>query len=469
MKTKITKKIFLLILIIFFSLVSLGVLIGFFSEKTTIGDFIAGMAVFITTGILYYNWITFDKRELKKLESCYTTKERLLENEYNRKKDILENEYTEKNEMLENEHNGLKEKIKKLEENLSELDKEINDANIEHTLSLITPMSFDNSTSSEIKTKLSLIKVSEKELIKSDQAVIKIDNNMTKKEFNAQSKQIIKSFVAETNLLFEKVTTSNFDAYRNKTTRCYEELNKIYQIDNVKLSLDFLKTRLNILNLINEFNLKKDIEKEQQKAIREQMLEEEKIRKEIEKKKKEIEKEYFQFDKELKKMFEYMSKSNSDVEKKFYIDKIKELQNKLEILEHDKTDILNRESNTRAGFVYIISNIGSFGQDIYKIGMTRRLEPMDRIKELSSASVPFEFDVHAMIFSEDAPSLENALHNKFRKYSVNKVNNRKEFFRIPLNEIKLFVSKEFDLSVEFTEIAKAQEFYETLEIENNYA
>ena len=130
---------------------------------------------------------------------------------------------------------------------------------------------------------------------------------------------------------------------------------------------------------------------------------------------------------------------------------------------------MNRESNTRAGFVYIISNIGSFGQDIYKIGMTRRLEPMDRIKELSSASVPFEFDVHAMIFSEDAPALENALHNKFRKYSVNKVNNRKEFFRIPLNEIKLFVSKEFDLSVEFTEIAKAQEFYETLEIENNYA
>ena len=90
--------------------------------------------------------------------------------------------------------------------------------------------------------------------------------------------------------------------------------------------------------------------------------------------------------------------------------KIKELEEKIKVLEKDKQNVLERETNTRAGYVYIISNIGSFGKDVYKIGMTRRLEPMDRISELSSASVPFPFDVHALIFSEDAPALENTLH-----------------------------------------------------------
>ena len=92
---------------------------------------------------------------------------------------------------------------------------------------------------------------------------------------------------------------------------------------------------------------------------------------------------------------------------------IKQMKRKIKTLESEKTDVINREQNAKAGFVYIISNIGSFGENIFKIGMTRRLEPMDRIKELSSASVPFEFDVHAMIFSEDAPALESSLHQHF--------------------------------------------------------
>src|SRR5699024_8520882 len=103
---------------------------------------------------------------------------------------------------------------------------------------------------------------------------------------------------------------------------------------------------------------------------------------------------------------------------------------KLDALQKDKDNVLQREQNTRAGFVYIISNIGSFGEQVYKIGMTRRLEPMDRIAELSSASVPFPFDVHAMIFSDDAPALETILHQHFDAQRVNRINPRKEFFRI---------------------------------------
>src|SRR5699024_8637380 len=135
----------------------------------------------------------------------------------------------------------------------------------------------------------------------------------------------------------------------------------------------------------------KEQEKEQQKAIKEQMIEEEKVRREIEKQKAKIEKDQTQCTNEINKLMSYMQKSSNDIEKQLYIDKIRELEDKLKDLEKDKATVLEREANARAGFVYVISNVGSFGENIYKIGMTRRLEPMDRIKELSSASVPFEF------------------------------------------------------------------------------
>ncbi|RQX21490.1 DUF4041 domain-containing protein, partial [Micromonospora ureilytica] len=100
---------------------------------------------------------------------------------------------------------------------------------------------------------------------------------------------------------------------------------------------------------------------------------------------------------------------------------------------------------------------GSFGDDVYKIGMTRRLEPMDRVRELGDASVPFRFDVHAMIFSEDAPALENALHKEFADKSVNKINIRKEFFKASLGEIEHVVKENFNEVVQFTKIAEAPE------------
>ena len=205
-------------------------------------------------------------------------------------------------------------------------------------------------------------------------------------------------------------------------------------------------------------------EKEQQKAIREQLIEEEKVRKEIEKAKIKIEKEETQFKNEVSKLMNYLNKSNNDVEKQLYVDKIRELEDKLKLLEKDKENVLQREQNTRAGFVYIISNIGSFGENVFKIGMTRRLEPMDRIKELSDASVPFQFDVHALIFSEDAPALENILHKTFKENQVNKLNARKEFYNIDLNKIKEVVKDNYNNTVDFTDYAEAYEYRESLKI-----
>ncbi len=119
---------------------------------------------------------------------------------------------------------------------------------------------------------------------------------------------------------------------------------------------------------------------------------------------------------------------------------------------------------TKRGHVYVISNIGSFGDDIYKIGLTRRLEPLERIRELGDSSVPFEFDVHAMIFSEDAPALETQLHQHFLMMQMNKVNHRKEFFRVGLKQIREEVEK-LGLSAKWTMASLAKEYHETLAIE----
>lgn len=213
--------------------------------------------------------------------------------------------------------------------------------------------------------------------------------------------------------------------------------------------------------------MKKNNEKDIQKAIKEQMVEEEKVRREIEKQKQKLEKDQKQFNNEVTRMMKYLQKTSNEAEKELYMDKIRELEEKIKKLEEEKQVVLDREMNARAGFVYIISNIGSFGENIYKIGMTRRLEPMDRIKELSSASVPFEFDVHAMIFSDNAPELENILHQTFRDRSVNKVNFRKEFFKVTLDEIEDVVKRNYNKTVDFIKVPTAAEYRQTLEIENN--
>ena len=136
-------------------------------------------------------------------------------------------------------------------------------------------------------------------------------------------------------------------------------------------------------------------------------------------------------------------------------------------MENNLKAIDYREANQKAGYVYVISNIGSFGKDIYKIGMTRRLEPMDRIDELSDASVPFNFDVHAMIFSDNAPALEASLHQAFEDRKVNMINRRREFFHVTLDEIKNVVKANHDKTVEFIENPDAEQYRETLKLLEN--
>lgn len=317
-------------------------------------------------------------------------------------------------------------------------------------------------SSTEIKNQLSLLKLKEKEFILNN--AITHPSYLSTREINTLKKKMLTLLDSEINGLLNMLTLSNIDSSRNKIIKTFDKINRLFKSEDAGLNKGLLELKLQELELNYSYIVKLNDEKEQQKAIKEQMLEEEKVRREIDREKKRIEKEERQFNTEITKLMSYMQKANTDVEKELYADKIRELELKLSDLETIKENVLQREINTRAGYVYIISNIGSFGENIYKIGMTRRLEPMDRIKELSSASVPFEFDVHAMIFSEDAPKLENQLHIHFRKNEVNKVNQRKEFFNVSIKEIEQVVLNNYNGTVTFTKLAKAEQYRRSLEL-----
>lgn len=355
------------------------------------------------------------------------------------------------------------EQIAELKRNKNALQRDLEALEEEIVCQMIDISDYENITSEECKNKLSLLKNEINDLIKSGKTIEITDSSKNKKEFAANKKQILLCFISECTNIINNLTFKNVDAARGKIERSFTNINKIFAVDGLQLKNVILEKKLQELTIVYAYLVTKEQEREEQRAIREQMLEEEKVRREIEREKLKIEKEESQFKKEISKLMAYMQKA-SDIEKQLYIDKIKELEEKLSQLDNDKKNVLEREANTRAGFVYVISNIGSFGENIYKIGMTRRLEPLERVKELGDASVPFSFDVHAMIFSADAPALETALHTTFKNKAVNKVNPRKEFFNVSLEDIEKVVKENHNAVVTFTKVAEAAQYRESLKI-----
>lgn len=208
-----------------------------------------------------------------------------------------------------------------------------------------------------------------------------------------------------------------------------------------------------------EYYVQRERIKEEQRAIREQMRQEAEERKALEQERKRIEREEKKFHNEIDSLKE--QQQNADQEKwQLLNNRIAELEQQIKQIEDKREQIISIE-NGKAGYVYIISNIGSFGDGVYKIGMTRRMEPMERVNELGSASVPFPFDVHGLIFSDDAVSLEHELHVIFNNNRVNKVNLRKEFFRVSLEEIEKVVDERCP-SAEFKRTALAEQYRQSL-------
>ena len=238
-------------------------------------------------------------------------------------------------------------------------------------------------------------------------------------------------------------------------------INKLSTAQHCHLAYDYLSLKLEELYLVHEYKEKKHEEKEEQKEIRRQMREEAQAQREFDKVLKETEKEEERYIKALEKARKEISQDVKHQEK--FQKQIEFLEQKLAEAESNKERAIARAQITRSGHVYVISNIGSFGEGVYKIGMTRRLDPFDRVKELGDASVPFKFDVHAIIYADDAPSLEKKLHKKFEHLRINRINSRKEFFRVSLDEI-IEAVEEFHCITEFTLIAEAEEYRKTVSV-----
>lgn len=321
---------------------------------------------------------------------------------------------------------------------------------------------FENS--SLYKIELDKINQSQKSLIKDKKAVVcdvEWQVQGSKKEGKKVIANIIKlitrAFNSESDNAISKVKYNNVYSIESKIERSFESINRIAEAYNCRITREYLNLKLKELYLVHEYKEKRQEEKEEQRRIKEEMREEQKVLKEIEEARKAAEKEKQQQEKNLSKMRAALAKAKEH-EREILQEKVDELEEKLKDIEHDLQNTISMAQLTKAGHVYIISNIGSFGEGIYKIGMTRRLEPLDRIKELGSASVPFQFDVHAMIYSTNAPEIENALHKAFDHKRVNRVNNRKEFFNVSLDEIADFVKENLDGEVEITKLAEAEEY-----------
>lgn len=280
---------------------------------------------------------------------------------------------------------------------------------------------------------------------------------------NRYIKLMLRAFNGEADSLIAKVKWNNATRFEERIRRAHEAINKLGSTNQVFITDEYLQLKLDELHLTHELEMKKYEEKEEQRQIREQMREEEKAQRELEKAQRDAEEEEKRFERALELAQRKLEKAQG-MELEQLNSQILELQQRLEQAHEAKERAISRAQMTRSGHVYIISNIGSFGEDTYKIGMTRRLEPLDRVKELGDASVPFEFDVHAMIYADDAPALENTLHKTFDEKRVNRINYRKEFFNVRLEEIEEAIKSTTDAEFHLTKLAEAREYRETLSL-----
>ena len=222
---------------------------------------------------------------------------------------------------------------------------------------------------------------------------------------------------------------------------------------------------INAVKIEYNYYVKKEQARQEQLALKEQMRQEAEERKALEIERKKVEKEESKYTAEIEKLKEQIASSKDEELEKLNA-RILELQNQLSSVILKKEEITNL-ANGKAGNVYIISNLGSFGENVFKVGMTRRLNPQDRVNELGDASVPFKFDVHSFIFSNDAVGLENKLHTILNDKRVNKVNMRKEFFYTNIDELENLVT-EIEPTAEFNRTMLAEEFRQSQSTAENY-
>jgi Meiotically up-regulated gene 113/Domain of unknown function (DUF4041) len=275
---------------------------------------------------------------------------------------------------------------------------------------------------------------------------------------------VVDAFNGRVDATLSTVKTTNFGTLEQQIRDAFSLVNLNGQaFRNARILPTYLDARLAELKWAVAAQELKAKEREEQRQLQERIREEEKARREYEKAIQEAAREEATLKQAVEKARAQAEHATAQ-ERSKYETQLAELNRRLAEAEAKNERAMSMAQQTRSGHVYVVSNVGSFGEEVIKIGMTRRLEPLDRIKELSDASVPFDFDIHAMIRSDDAPTLERKLHETFEDLRINKVNYRKEFFRIPLERIRAFAADN-GLEATFTLAAEAREYRETVALE----
>ena len=406
------------------------------------------------------------KKEIERLQGLLLPEHQQIEelnqciNALTIKKSELDKELEDRNQKIQTCNN----KIAELEFEISDKQKQIygldNDISAQE-YGIYNP-TYVFANSDLYKNKLAEIRQQQKEMISAGLACSAspnwtVNGNVAKgkRMIKDMQKLLLRAFNVECDNIVENVRISNFEKSIERINTISSQISKLGIIMDISITRKYIELKVEEVKLALDFQQKKQEEKDKIKALQAQQREEAKAQKEIEEARRRLQKEKAHYQNALDALKQQMEKNGETDD---LLEKKKELENDLADTEKAINDVDYREANKRAGYVYIISNVGAFGENVYKIGMTRRLDPTERVDELGDASVPFDFDIHALIFTEDAPKLENALHLAFEDRKINKVNSRREFFRVSLDEIKEVVRKNFDKTVEWTDVPEAEQY-----------
>ena len=397
------------------------------------------------------------QEEVARLESKATT----LEESYNKRKEEIIRNIEEENNRRERECNKrlnvLKEEIERLE------NAKVGYALLQEIDMMENPYNYE--TSQEFQDRLNEIKKEQKEMVRDGKALVfsttwTVANSKTKgdKFMKNLSKLALKSFNNECDNIIINVKYSSMATAQAKIEKSFKDTNKFIQVMDCKITDEYLELKIKEFQLKCGWLEKREEEKEELRKQAEILREQEKLEKEIKAEEEKIEIEQQHFNNEIANLENQIANGGNEDRLK---EEIAKLQAKIDELEGRKATVLERKMHNKAGYVYIISNPSLKG--MFKVGVTKRLEPQVRIDELSSASVPFKFAVHSFIFSQDAFALEHTLHMAFDDKRVNKINKHKEFFYATLEEIKEEVFKH-NPNAEFIDEAVVEDYILSMEM-----
>lgn len=326
---------------------------------------------------------------------------------------------------------------------------------------------FDFGTSEEFKQAIELTRAHQKAMISAKTAVVcntnwTLDGSLAKgKTMTDRNVRLtLRAFNSECDASIANTRWNNANAMQRRIENARAQIDKHNASNNIVITREYFDLKLREMRLTHEYREKTKAEKLERSELARAAKEEQKLIRDME----EAEREEAKFQQLLDKAKREAAGSAGQ--------KLEEYEKKIEVLREELERVQSKVERakamaeiTKCGYVYIISNIGSFGPDFIKIGLTRRLDPTDRVRELGDASVPFTFDTHAIIYSDDAPALERALHTEFAESRVNARNMRKEFFRASLDDVEAAVKRLAPQASFFKDI-EAQDFHETMAMRN---